>query len=842
MVAQRILGIFRFLGCLCIAFSFSLFPAQDSLVIRARKIYTATQGIIENGVVVITNGRIMTLGTDVSAPEGAKEINAAVVIPGLVDIHSHVGVYSVPVIEENYDGNEATNPVTPQVRALDSFNFDDPAIRAAREGGVTTIVSRPGSLNVICGTSVAVKMKNAPPNEMTLKEECDLKMAIEGNPSGYYAGLKQMPSTVMAVYFVARKAFVEAQEYQKSWEKYEKDKKSGQAAAPPKRDLGKETLVRALKKEIPVHIHCYTASEMMSSIRLADEFGLRLSLGHCDKSYLIVDELAERKDVYFNVGPAVFDTYYQNSMEFANVPAILADAGLKVSLQTDAGPEQQNLREFAALCVRYGMTEEDALKSITINAAEAVDLADRIGSIEPGKDADLILLDGEPFEFLTSVEKVIIDGRVEYEREPGLGAGPRSFPPQAARTLTISEEALAAERFALKGGTVYTMSGPPLENGIVLVKNGKIEKTGIGLAIPDGYPVIDARDFIVMPGLVAARTHIGLTSNWRMQTSTDETSGPVVPEIEVKHGIEPQSLHFHLAHELGMTSALITPGDLNVIGGQGIALKTWGSVVDRMIIKDKAVMVFGFGSQAKRKQQMPSTRMGIAALLRQTLTKAQEYRKSWEAYEKDRKGTPPSRDLSFEALVPVIKGEMPVLVHAERKDDILTALRLADEFKLKIILDGATDAYKLVDEIKKRGIPVILENIMRGAGNIEDSGFTSSNPAILAKAGIPVAFRPKEGLWQWPAAGMTGGDLLEIAAFACRYGMPEDAALRAVTIDAARITGIADRTGSLEPGKDADILILGGHPLKTASVPEAVFLDGKLIYKKKPGAHLGKVF
>ena len=130
---------------------------------------------------------------------------------------------------------------------------------------------------------------------------------------------------------------------------------------------------------------------------------------------------------------------------------------------------------------------------------------------------------------------------------------------------------------------------------------------------------------------------------------------------------------------------------------------------------------------------------------------------------------------------------------------------------------------------------------MRGAGNIEDAGFNVSNPAILAKAGIPVAFRSKEGQWEWPAAGTRGGDLLEIAAFACRFGMPEEAALRAVTIDAARIAGIGDRVGSLEPGKDADILILGGHPLRTTSVPEAVFLNGKVIYQRKPGAHLGKV-
>jgi imidazolonepropionase-like amidohydrolase len=144
----------------------------------------------------------------------------------------------------------------------------------------------------------------------------------------------------------------------------------------------------------------------------------------------------------------------------------------------------------------------------------------------------------------------------------------------------------------------------------------------------------------------------------------------------------------------------------------------------------------------------------------------------------------------------------------------------------------------VVDEIKKRNVPVILEDIMRGVGGVEDVGFSNSNPAILAKAGIPVAFRSKEGLWQWPAAGQTGGDPLEVAAFACRYGMPEDAAIRAVTIDAARIAGIGDRVGSLEPGKDADILILRGHPLATTSIAEAVFIDGKLVYHSKPDEHV----
>jgi imidazolonepropionase-like amidohydrolase len=400
----------------------------------------------------------------------------------------------------------------------------------------------------------------------------------------------------------------------------------------------------------------------------------------------------------------------------------------------------------------------------------------------------------------------------------------------------------AASSLAIRAGKIFPISGPALSDGVILIENGKIKSVGKDVAIPAGIPVVDAREFTVMPGLVSARSHVGITSNWRMQSSIDEPSKSVVPELEVKHAVEPQAPLFTFARELGITSVMVTPGDRNVIGGQGAVLKTEGSIVDKMIIKDKSVMVFGVGAMAKRKDQMPSTRMGIAALLRETLVKAQEYRDATEKYEKDRKGKEPQRDLSLEALLPVLRGEMPVLIHCERRDDILTALRLADEFKLKVVLDGATDAYKVVDEIKKRGIAVVLEDIFRGAGNIEDRGFNPQNAALLAKAGILVAFRPFEGSWYVPGAGEGGGDLLEVAAFAFRNGLPEVDALRAVTINAARIAGMESRIGSLEPGKDADILVLRGHPFATGSVPEAVFINGKPVFVKKEGAHLGKGF
>jgi imidazolonepropionase-like amidohydrolase len=815
----------------------SLSASGVTYVIKAKKIYTVTQGIIQDGMIVVEDGKIARVGRNIPVPEGATEIAADTVIPGLVDMHSHLGVYSVPAVKENEDGNEMTEAVTPQVRALDSFNFGDPSIDVARAGGVTTIVSRPGSANVIGGTSVAVKLKKAPPNEMVLKEDCDLKMTIEGNPVAYQGRYGRTPTSMMGVYFLAEKAFIEAREYMKSWEKYEADKKRGVEASPPKRDLGKEHLVMALKREIPVHIHVCTTSEIMSCIRLADEFGFKLSLAHCQWGYLIKDELAKRKEVHFNVGPAMFFTYFGQTFHFKNCPAILANAGANVSLQIDAvegrQPGQQHLLHTASLCVRYGMHEDDALKAITIRGAEAVNLDRKIGSIEEGKDADLVFLNGKPLEWLTSVEKVMIDGKMEYEREDLREISIDSSIPKAEGSLSIPDQAFDSKNYAIRCGTILPMTGAKIKDGIILIHEGKISKIGRDIRIPENYPVIDAHEFVVTPGLISARSQIGISSNWLSQSSTDEISNPVTPELEVKHAVEPQDPMFAAARRLGVTTVMITPGDRNVIGGQGLVVKTAGAVVDKMVLKKKAAMMFGLGSSAKRENVMPSTRMGMAALIRQSLANAVDYKNRMENRENEDNEASLPRDFSSEALIPVIKGEMPVMVHCEREDDILTAIRIADEFHLKIVLTGASEAYKVVDEIQKRHIPVVLEQIFRGGRGIEDRDSSDKNAAILSQSGIKVNFTLGDYLAWYIPMGLMGADPLEIAAYAFKNGMSEEAALRSITIDAAEIIGCSDRVGSLEPGKDADILILRGHPFMTHSVPEAVLIDGKIVFTRK---------
>ena len=395
------------------------------------KVMTITQGTFERGTVLVDGGRIAAVGEGVEVPEGAQVYDAAgcVVTPGLIDAHCHVGVFADGIGWEHSDGNEMTDPVTPHLRALDAVNPADPAFKELMEAGVTAVLTGPGSANLIGGQWICVKtVPRATVDQMILLEPAGMKMALGENPKRVYGGQKKAPSTRMGNAAALRAALVDAQNYMQKWERYEADLAAyqarveagdGEAKAPttPERDLKLEALARVLRREMKARIHAHRADDMLTAMRIAEEFGLDLTLEHATEGYKIAGVLAA-KGVPVTAGPILFSrTKYELKDMTPRNPGLMAKAGVKVAIQTDEMSAVKYLTINAALAVREGMPEEEALKAITIYPAEIIGVADRVGSLEAGKDADLVVWSGHPFDYRTVVQRVLVNGEVVYVRE-----------------------------------------------------------------------------------------------------------------------------------------------------------------------------------------------------------------------------------------------------------------------------------------------------------------------------------------------------------------------------------------------------------------------------------------
>ncbi len=392
------------------------------LLIYNGKIVTMSEADYENGYVLIDNDKIIAVGQDVSevkeqlTPDVKKiDANGGYVLPGLIDPHSHIGMWEDAVGFEGDDGNESTDPVTPQLRAIDAVYHADRSFAEAYESGVTTVVTGPGSANVIGGQFAAMKTFGRCVDEMVIKHPVAMKVAFGENPKTVYNEKHQAPMTRMATAAILRENLFKAKEYKELWEDYKKDPEEYDK---PEFDFKMEALLLVLNKQIPLKAHAHRADDIITAIRIAKEFDVDITLDHCTEGYLIKDILAEA-GLPVIIGPMLTD---RSKIELRNqnlkTPGILSKAGLKVAIMTDhpCVPEH-HLCLCAAIAVREGMTEKEALKAITINAAEITGISDRVGSIEKGKDADIVIFNGNPLELKTTVQKTIISGVVIYERK-----------------------------------------------------------------------------------------------------------------------------------------------------------------------------------------------------------------------------------------------------------------------------------------------------------------------------------------------------------------------------------------------------------------------------------------
>lgn len=380
----------------------------------------------------------------------------------------------------------------------------------------------------------------------------------------------------------------------------------------------------------------------------------------------------------------------------------------------------------------------------------------------------------------------------------------------------------------IKNGYVKTMAGSDLENGCVLIgDDGKILAVGENLAAPEGCTVVDAQGRLVTPGCVDAHCHIGLDNEGMGWEGHDfnEYSDPLTPHMRAIDSINPQDEAFTLALQGGVTSACTGPGSSNVVGGTFVAIKLSGKRVDNMIIKNPLAMKCAFGENPKRgfgqmQKKSPMTRMATAALLRELLFKAKNY-----MCEKDEGKNPPF-DMKLEAMLPVMRGQIPLKAHAHRADDILTSIRIAKEFGVKITLDHCTDGAIIADELAKEGFSAFVGPTLGGKSKIELRNKSFTTPAVLHEAGVPISIITDAPVIPLQYLPMCAG-------LAVNAGLDEETAWRAITINPAVQTGIGDRVGSLEAGKDGDVVIWTVNPLTTVGAEAyTTIVDGKIVYQK----------
>ncbi len=386
---------------------------------------------------------------------------------------------------------------------------------------------------------------------------------------------------------------------------------------------------------------------------------------------------------------------------------------------------------------------------------------------------------------------------------------------------------------ALRGARLLTITGGTLENGVILLQGGRITAVGLDVPIPAGAEVLDLSGRTVMPGLMDGSTNLGIADYPSLGTDDNEATDPLTPHLRVLDALNPDNGFIPLARSSGVTAALCAPAEGNLLAGQSALIRLAGEGVEEMVVRAPVGVHVSLGEAPKaqygKRSQAPMTRMASAAMLRQVLVDARAYGEklalhvaavaAHRAGQRAEEPTAPARDAKLEALLPVTRGEVPLVISADRFDDIHTALRITAEFGVRMVLSHGAEAHRVAGELAARGIPVLWGPADAPYGELESRGGGPGTPAALSRSGVTFAFQT--------GSSRNVAGLLEQARAAVAHGLPREEALRALTLHPATIFGVADRLGSLESGKAADLVVFDGDPLDGLARVEMVFIGGE---------------
>ena len=860
-----------------------------ALLLRGARVMTATGVVYETGDVLLVGGRIAGVGAridDAPADTNIVDVAGKTITPGLVDTHSHLGVYPAPGLTAHADGNEMVAPTTPHVRAEDGYWPQDPQIGRARAGGVTTMQILPGSANLIGGRSVTVKtyanargieearFVGAPPG---------LKMACGENPKRVYAE-KGGPATRMGNVAGYRTAFQKALEYQRAWDRYREKLARKQTAKskpakrrrdrddddgdepdkdgkddppePPARDLGLETLAAVMRGEILVHNHCYRADEMLGMLGVAREFGFSIrSFHHATEAYKIADRLASAQTAasvwadWWGFKAEAFDGIRENA-------ALVAKAGARAIIHSDSGIGIQHLNQEAAKAMWAGrragidVPEDEALRWITANPAWALGVHDRMGTLEKGKHADLVVWDGDPFSVYTRVERVYVEGELVYAKDGTAGIEPSDFelgypsftaPPASPRPATAvptrepttrpPARSRAATRARLPfdrddgpitvlvGAQVHTADGTVLDDATIELRGTRITRVAAGTtSVPEGATRIDLAGKIVTPGLVAADTSLGLVEI-DLEASTRDDSRAAADAVRAGYdaasALHADSVLLSVQAIDGITSAAVTPQ-----GGLFSGKVAWIDLVPGD--HQRVVAAAGVGMRAALGQVVDGSRAATLQRMREVFDDAAFYRTRTGAYDRRQSRDLAAHRLDLEALVPVLDRRIPLVVSAHRASDLLALAALARELRITVVAVGGTQAWQVADELARAGVTVLLQPSQNLPGSYDTIGARLDNAALLAAAGVDVGIAVL-------GESHNVRNVTQEAGIAIAHGLARDVALRAITLTIARAYGMDAHYGSIAPGKVANLVVWDGDPFELSQRPSAVWIRGKPI-------------
>ncbi len=788
-----------------------------SCVIRNVTIHSATSAARVGDVLVI-GGDIKGLDT-IEAPEGMVEIDGTGkhLAPGVVDCHSHIAV--------NGGMNEGSVSIAAEVDISDVINPDDLAIYRALAGGVTTVRSLHGSANAIGGKHEVIKLKwGRTADQLRFPDAPEgVKFALGENPKQSNGSRDQtrFPGTRMGVEAVFGRAFERALEYREQWRAYEAAVAAGEDSPSPRRDLRLDSLVGILEGEIAVACHAYRADEILMFARVAQRYGLQnVSLHHALEAYKVADELAEA-----GVSVTTFGDWWAYKVEaYDAIPqcaALLEEAGVLTSLHSDSGELMRRLYVEAAKSIRYASLDRvKALALVTLYPARQLGIDARVGSIELDKDADLVLLDGDPLSSLSRVEWTMVDGEIEFERRDAFGFDTEPLVAATAegeQPPPIEWDPQGGDTVAIVGGTIHPITAPSIEKGTLLLQGERILYVGGERTLPAAARVIDATGKHVWPGIIALNTPLGLREIGSVRATNDTSEiGGNQPDVRVLASINADSAHIAVTRANGVTRAQVAPAGAGPMMGQSALIDLVGDTWEELSTVEDDMLHIRFPRVANRaeEKEIPEAVEEMSTLL----SRARDYdRLREESVESD--SPPPPFDPRLEALVPHVRKERKVALHADNAQTILLALKFAGEEDLDVVLFGATEGWKVADHIARAGIPVVVGPVLtvpRSEFDPYDAAF--ANAAVLVRAGVEIAIQSRDR-----------GNPRNVAfhaAMASAFGLPREEARRAITWSPARILGVEDELGSLEAGKIADLVITDGDLLEVSTRTEYVFIDG----------------